>query len=280
MDHLCPGLHSVAMTTNDTNAVPPPFLVIGATGKTGRRVTDQLRAAGHPVRRASRTADTRFDWDDATTWTPALTGAAAAYLVPPETNIDVARFADDAAHAGLDRLVLLSARQPDQGGDGVLPAVEDALRAGSVPVTIVRPSWFVQNFTDGMFAPELESGVLRLPVGDGAEPFIDVADIAAVAVDALTSDRHDGCTYDLSGPDLMTFAEAVAAVGAAQRRSLRFEAISPDEWATAMADILPPPLVDLLGNLFSAIAKGENAYLSNGVTEAIGRAPGRFGDAL
>lgn len=267
-----------------TNTTPPtdtrPVLVIGATGKTGRRVVEGLQAAGQAVRSASRSSSTRFDWDDSSTWGPALAGARASYIVPPEVPVDMALFVRLAEEAGVERFVMLSARQPDQGGDGMMPAVEAALRAGSIPVTVLQPAWFVQNFTEGMFVPELADGVLHLPVGDGLEPFVDVADIADVAVAALTEDGHAGKTYELAGPELMTFAQAVERVGAATGRDLRLETIEAEAWSAVAADHLPPPVVSLLINLFAGIRDGDNAHLSHGVREALGRPPRAFTEAL
>lgn len=256
------------------------MLVLGATGKTGRRVVERLSAAGAPVRPASRTSPFRFDWGDPGGWAAVLDGARAAYVVAPEGPADLERFVDEAARAGLDRLVLLSARHPDQGGDGAMPAVEDAVRGGPVPSTVLRPSWFVQNFTEGIFAEELAGGVLRLPVGDGREPFIDAGDIAEVAVAALEGVGTVGPTVELSGPEAVTFDEAVRRLAAASGRQLRFEPVAPDEWAAAVAGVLPPPVVELLGNLFEAIRRGENDHLSPGVEQVLGRRPRSFEAAL
>lgn len=258
-------------TADPTDAGPGPVLVTAATGKTGRRVLAGLADAGVPVRPASRTSPTPFDWNAPSTWAPALAGARATYLVPPEEPADIGRFLADAADAGLEHVVLLSARHPEQGGDGLVPSFEDAVREGPVPSTILQPSWFVQNFTEGMFAGDLADGVLRLPVGDGLEPFIDAADIAAVAVAALTTDGHRGATYELSGPELLTFDEAIGRLARATGRDLRFEAVEPEAWAEAASAFLPPPIVTLLDNLFAAIRNGDNAHLSPGVAEALGR---------
>lgn len=254
-----------------------PILVTAATGKTGRRVAAQLAAAGHPVRPASRSSATRFDWDDPATWAPALAGTAAVYLVPPEADgPDVGAFLAAAEAAGAGRVVLLSARGPGQSGDDHLERVEASVTAGPTPWTIVRPSWFAQNFDEGFFADGLAAGTLALPVGDGREPFIDADDIAAVAVAALTGPGHEGRTYELSGPDLLTFAEAVAVIGAAGGPTAELVAADPEEWAEETRAYLPAPLVTTLSHLFTAIRAGENAHLSDGVEQALGRPPTPF----
>lgn len=256
-----------------TTTTERPVLVIGATGKVGRRIVDRLDSAGAAVRPASRSSRVRFDWGDASTWAAALDGVGSVYVTPSEHPVDLDRFLDLAEAGAVERFVLLSARHPDQGRDGVIPAFEDALSACAIPSVLLRPSWFVQNFTEGMFAPELAHGGLRLPVGAGGEPFIDTDDIAAVAVAALTSAEHDGRTYELSGPEVLTFAEALAQVGAATGRDLHFTPVEPDAWAEEAAAFLPPPIVTLLGHLFAGIREGENAYVSPGVAQALGRPP-------
>ena len=261
------------MTTSPTTT---PIVVIGATGKTGRRVAAQLEAAGHAVRPASRSSATRFDWDDPTTWAPALDGATGLYLVPPETG-DLAPFVAEVERSSVDRIVLLSARAPGQSGDDHLERFEDAVTGSTRPWTILRPSWFAQNFDEGFYAPGIAEGTLRLPVGDGKEPFIDVGDIAAVAVAALTEPGHEGRTYELSGPEAITFTEAVATIAEASGRDLVFEAVDPDAWAAEMrGHEVPPPVIDLLGHLFAAIRVGENDHVSTGVADALGRPPTAF----
>lgn len=257
-----------------------PVLVTGAGGKVGRRVVAGLTVAGRTVRAASRSTPVRLDWEDPGTWGPAFEGVGAAYLTPPETIVDLESFVDVVEQAGVERLVLLSARHPEQGGESIVPAFEEAVAAADVPAVVLRPAWFVQNFTEGMFVPELEGGSLALPVGDGREPFIDAADIAAVAVDALLSAKHDGRSYELSGPELLTFEQAIALVGAATSRELRFVAADTQEWAVAAGSELPQPVVDQLVNLFTAIRRGDDAHLSTGVQEALGRAPRTFAEAL
>ncbi len=257
-----------------------PILIIGATGKTGRRVLAALTDAGADVRPTSRSSPTYFDWTEPDSWAPALAGARSAYVVPPDVPSDLERFVAEAEAAGLERLVLLSARQPEQGGDGVLLEVEAAVRQGALPTTVLRPSWFSQNFTEGLFVDELAEGVLRLPVGDGREPFVDTADIAAVAVSALIGDGPHDATYDLSGPELLTFDDAVARLARVTGRELRFEPVEVDVWADAASAYLPAPVVELLMNLFTAIREGANEYLSPGVQQVLGRPARSFDDAL
>lgn len=254
----------------------PTTLVLGATGKTGRRVATGLAAAGHDVRPASRSSATRFDWDDPATWAPALDGAAALYLVPPEHG-DVTPFVAGLERSAVGRVVLLSARAPGQSGDDHLERVEAAVTGTSIPWTILRPAWFDQNFDEGFFAPEIGEGLLRLPVGAGREPFIDAEDIAAVAVAALTEPGHEGRTYELSGPEPITFAEAVATIAAAAGRDVAFADADPEAWAAELrGHEVPEPMVSTLAHLFAAIRRGDNDHVSPGVEDALGRPPTPF----
>jgi len=179
-----------------------PILVTGATGKSGRRVVARLRAAGTPVRAASRTGEHPFDWTDTRTWDAALDGVRAIYLVQLNGTRLLRPFLDRAAHHGVRRVVLASGRgidDPDyiRGNGAVREAALDgeaAVRASGLDWTINRPGWFAQTFTEGVYANAVRAGDLRLPAGDGAASFVDADDVAAVTVAALTEDGHAGET--------------------------------------------------------------------------------------
>ena len=225
------------MSTNATVAKHGTTLVIGAGGKTGRRVTDRLIAAGLQVRPASRSSETRFDWEDEATWAPALAGVDAAYityypdLAFPGAADTVSSFADLAVANGVRRLVLLSGR----GEEGARQA-EVRVQESGADWTIVRCAFFNQNFSE-TFVDAVRHGTLAMPGGDTAEPFLDADDIADVVVASLTDDRHIGQLYELTGPRLLTFAEAAAELSSAvgrrgavrtrDRRAVRLRARHP-----------------------------------------------------
>jgi uncharacterized protein YbjT (DUF2867 family) len=248
-------------------------LVLGGTGKTGRRVAERLRARGRAVRIGSRSGRPRFDWEDRSTWAPALKRVAAVYLsyypdfaVPGATET-VRSFAEQAVSSGASRLVLLSGR-----GEPEAQRAEQAVRETGAELTIVRSSWFMQNFTEDYMLEHVLSGVVALPAGDMQEPFVDANDIAEVAVAALTDDRHVGQLYELTGPRLLTFAEAVAEIATAAGREIRYVPVSIEEHASAAArQGVPGEVVDLLTYLFSEVLDGRNARLADGVQRALGR---------
>jgi uncharacterized protein YbjT (DUF2867 family) len=268
------------MTARNSATTPGTTLVLGGTGKTGRRVADRLRARDLPVRVGSRSGEPPFDWEDRSTWIPALRGTSAAYvsffpdLAVPAAPEAIAAFAEVALDSGTRRLVLLSGR-----GEEEAERAERALRGSGAEWTIVRCSWFMQNFSESVFLEPLLEGELALPADAVREPFVDADDIADVAVAALTEDGHAGQLYELTGPRLLTFAEAVDEIGRAVGRDLRYVPIPMDVFvAGATAEGVPVDLVDLLGYLFTEVLDGRNAHLADGVRRALGREPRDFAD--
>lgn len=259
---------------------PQPTLVLGSNGKTGRRVAQRLSALDLPWRAGSRTANPPFNWEDPATWAPALQGMGSVYIsyfpdiAVPGAADTVGAFARLAVQHGVRRLVLLSGR----GEEGALLG-EQAVQAAGADWTIVRATWFNQNFSEGNFFDMVRAGDLTLPVGDVPEPFVDADDIADVAVAALTQDRHVGQVYELTGPRLLTFAQAVDEIARATGRPIRCTPIPLDVFTGAMAEQgEPPEVVDLLRYLFSEVLDGRNAHLADGVQRALGRAPRDFAD--
>jgi uncharacterized protein YbjT (DUF2867 family) len=256
------------------------ILVIGSTGKTGKRVATRLTGRGIVVRHGSRSSATPFDWEQPSTWAPALDGVTAAYvtyspdLAVPGSVDAVTELVALAGAAGVRRLVLLSGR-----GEEEAERAEDVMRASGLEWTIVRATWFAQNFSEGNFADDVAAGVVALPVGDVLEPFVDADDVADVVGAALTEDGHVGQTYELTGPRLLTFADAVSEIATATGKELRFESVSMDDYAATLAEYqVPPDVIALLGYLFTTVLDGRNAALADGVQRVLGREPRDFAD--
>ncbi|MFF3499674.1 NAD(P)H-binding protein [Streptomyces sp. NPDC003247] len=255
--------------------------VTGATGRTGARVARAARDAGLTVRAASRA--TGFDWEQRSTWTEALRGADAAYLVhptdvgTPEAARAVGEIAREAAGLGVRHLVLLSAR-----GEERARPTEEALRTSGADWTIVRAAWFSQNFGEGPLAEELRlSGGLVFPAApDVREPFVDVRDIADVVVAALTSgDRYAGRELDLTGPRPVAWGEAVAEIAAAAGRELTYRAVPSREYHEHLTGFgVPEQEADFLVELFEEMLDGHNAHLTDGVRRVLGREPRDFAE--
>lgn len=255
------------------------ILVIGATGKTGRRVASRLEARGLPVRRGSRNSVTPFDWEAPETWAPALRGVRAAYvtyfpdLAFPGAVEKLESLCETARDADVEHLVLLSGRGEHHARLG-----EEVVRNSGVDFTIVRAAWFAQNFSEGYLRDPVLAGVLPMPGGDVAEPIIDIEDIADVAVAALTEEGHKGELYEVTGPRLMSFADMSAVLSQATGNEIRHIPISFEEFHANIAEAGGTFVADV----FTAIARetldGRNAHTTDGVMRALGRAPRDFAD--
>ena len=257
----------------NTSLEDDTVLVLGATGKTGRRVTGLLGSAARP---ASRSAATKFDWSAPDTWEPAVRGTTSVYVVPPENPAQLNDFVGVAVKAGVTRLVLLSMRgAPDDD------PFEAAVKGSGVEWTILRPTWFMQNFDEDIFAEPVRHGELAVPAGDGVHPFIDVVDIAEVAVVALTQPGHDGKTYDLSGPEALSFPEVLARISEVTGEPVRYVDIAPEEFTAALRGLgFSEEVADLITMLIVLIRKGEEAHVSDTVRRVLGREPRTFTDYL
>ena len=262
----------------DTTEAADPILVVGATGKTGRRVAERLRARGVSVRLGSRAATPPFDWEDQSTWPAALAGTSAAYvsfypdIAIPGAPEAIAAFAERALEAGTRRIVLLSGR-----GEEEAQRAEEALRSSGAEWTVVRCAWFMQNFSESFFRDPVLAGEVALPADGVAEPFVDVDDIAEVAVAALIDDRHVGEVYELTGPRGLTFAEAVGEIGRATGREIAYIPIGIDEFTGGLAaEGVPADAIEVLAYLFGEVLDGRNVAPADGVQRALGRAPRDF----
>ncbi|MEP7764126.1 NAD(P)H-binding protein [Sanguibacter sp. 25GB23B1] len=252
------------------------MLVVGGTGKTGRRVVERLRAGGVEVRVGSRSGVPAFDWEDRGTWGPALDGMTAVYvtyypdLAFPGVADRVADFAAVAVSAGVEKLVLLSGR----GEEGAL-ASERAIEQSGARWTVVRCSWFNQNFDEGFFVDAVRAGVIAIPAGDAVEPFVDADDIADVVVASLLEDGHDGEVYELTGPRLLSFQDVAEELTTAVGRPVVYRPVSAESYGVTLDEAgLPRDFLDL----FTLVLDGRNASLTDGVSRALGRKPRDFAD--
>ncbi len=254
-----------------------PILVIGSTGKTGRRIVQRLSELGHAVREGSRQSEPPFDWEKPSTWPEALRGVEAAYisffpdLAVPSAPAAIEELTACAAEAGVKRLVLLSGR-----GEVNAQRCENIVRACGVSFTLIRASWFSQNFNEGHLLEPVLDGVVALPAGEVREPFVDADDIADVAVAALTDDRHAGQLYELTGPRLLSFAEAAAEISKAAGRGIEYAAISLEQFRAALTETAGPEFANMLTDLCKEVLDGRNESLGDGVQKALGRAPRDF----
>ncbi|ADB35614.1 NmrA family protein [Kribbella flavida DSM 17836] len=244
-------------------------LVLGSTGSTGRRVTEQLRDRSVAVRAASRRGETVFDWARPETWSPALDGVTAVYVMAPDGVPVEPAFVAQAVAAGVERLVLLSTMHPEEIGDDRLVAAERVVRESGTSWTVVRAHWFNQNFDEGFFRPAILAGELVLPLADQRQAFVDATDIAAVAVEALVGDGHHAQTYEVTGPDALTFGEAVEIIADVTHRDIHYRGTPEDYLSTPEAD---PAMLAYFTNQLSL----GDAVPTTTVTRLTGRSPVPF----
>ncbi|MEU2208895.1 NAD(P)H-binding protein [Streptomyces hygroscopicus] len=259
-------------------------LVLGATGNTGRRVAARLRLRGTPVRAASRSTQTPFDWFHPAGWDQVLRGVTIAYVVPPPVPGPVHDFVARAEAAGVRHLVLLSGHGADHWGDSAfgldMRSAEDAVRGSALEWTVLRASNFAQNFDGHPFRVPLAAGELALPAGAVPEPFIDLEDVADVAAAVLSEPgRHAGRVYELTGPRGLTWAEAVELISRASGLPIVYRRVSPAEYtATLVQEGWSEDEAQHLAEMFVLLERGAAAWTTDDVATVLGRAPRTFED--
>jgi uncharacterized protein YbjT (DUF2867 family) len=270
--------------------MPKKILVLGATGTTGRRVARRLIDAGHAAREASRTPvgdQIRFDWDSPATYEPAVAGVDAVYLIPPrmveDPSAEVDNFLAVAAEAGVDRVVLVSSQGaafPDEPEDSGRRRVEQVVRTFPGAWTILRPTGFAQNFSEGFLLPGiLQANVIVSAGGDGAVALIDADDIAAVAVEALTGGDFDGQQLELTGPGPLTLAEVAETISSVSGRAVSYQPLSAEQMGGLLASNgVPADYIPMLLRDMAASAEGRGSGVSDTVARVTGREPTAFAD--
>jgi uncharacterized protein YbjT (DUF2867 family) len=251
-------------------------LIIGGTGKTGRRVLDRLTSRGLDARTLSRP---EFDWADPTTWVSVEIGAESVYLTfapdiafpgAPEAVAEVAR---RLLESGTRRLILLSGRGEPEAQRAEQLVSDLAVKHGA-EWGVVRCAFFMQNFSEGFLAESLGAGELAFPAESVREPFVDVDDVADVVTGLMVGEIPAGQVHELTGPGLLTFPEATAIIAKAAARPIRYAAVTLPEFVTGLVDAgFPQSDAEGIGELFGLILDGHNEHLGDGVQRALAREP-------
>lgn len=257
-----------------------PFLIVGGTGRTGRRVAGILAERGLRVRVTSRQGDHPFEWHDESTWDDVLAGTRRAFVAfHPDISIDGAadllgRFAQRANALDVERIVLLSGR-----GEPAARVAEKRVSAALSDCTIIRSAFFMQDFSEHFLLDAVRSGVITMPAGDTAEPFVDLDDLAQVAVSLLMSDQSPTRAVELTGPQSLTFADVARILSDARGLPVRYQPCSVDEFtAGAIADGVPETEARSLAEVFATVLDGRNTAVSGDLPKALGRPATRFID--
>ena len=248
-------------------------LIIGSTGKTGSRVMQRLQALGYQPKGASRHGEVHFDWDDPTSWSAALTGVDAVYLTyypdlaVPKAPEDISRFCALAKMKGVRHITLLSGR-----GEPAAQVCENIVKQSGISWTIVRAAWFNQNFSEGLFRQFIVNGNIALPVSVTTEPFVDIDDIAEVVVVSMTESGHNGQLYEVTGPELLSFAQLATRFSELLERTVSFEQITLEEFQSRLKGAgVEPGAIEALTYLFTEVLDGRSEFITDGIQRALGR---------
>ncbi|MFD2587233.1 NAD(P)H-binding protein [Croceitalea marina] len=250
------------------------ILVIGGTGKTGRRVVKQLQNKGIEPRIGSRSASPSFDWDDKSTWVNALNGIKRMYvtyypdLAVPGAKEAIQELTQQAKFSGVKKIVLLSGK-----GETEAEACEKIVMDSGIDYTIVRASWFNQNWSESFLLDPILSGEVALPLSDVLIPFVDANDIAEVAATVLLDNTYNGDIVEVTGPELINFKDVVTMISKASNRSLNFHDITLQQYVEGMKQQqIPGDVVWLIEYLFSHVLTNPNNQLVvNDVERVLGR---------
>jgi uncharacterized protein YbjT (DUF2867 family) len=254
------------------------ILVLGSTGKTGKRVYSKLLAKNADVTPASRTGKVQFDWYDSNTWNNALQGIDTVYitfqpdLAVPQSLAIITAFVTVAKQAGVSKLVLLSGRGEDEA-----IACEQVVINSGLCYTILRCSFFMQNFSEGIWAESIAAGELVLPIVKAKEPFLDADDVADVAVEARTNSQHDNRTYELTGPELLTFKDVVDKFASHSGKNITLMQVSIDEYVAFLREShIPEDYIVLIRYLFTDVLDGRNESATTDIETALVRKASSF----
>lgn len=254
------------------------ILVLGGTGKTGRRVTERLAKLNLPIRLGSRNANPAFDWENPLTWENALKGIQKVYitfqpdLVIPSAAEVIQSFVEHSKKAGVEKLVLLSGR-----GEKEAQVCENIVISSGIDWTIVRASWFMQNFSESFFLDSILASHLIVPKVKALEPFTDADDIADVVVASLTNNLHSQKTYELTGPELLSFEKITTLISASLNRKIIFQEVSMEEYADMLKSYqVPDDFIWLITYLFTEVLDGRNESVTNDIEKVLKRKPTSF----
>lgn len=255
------------------------ILVIGGTGKTGRRVVERLNQLNLKVRIGTRGNEPAFDWNDRSTYAKALRGMDKAYLVyypdlaVPGANEAIEALTVVAKKEGLKKVVLLSGK-----GEKEAELCERTVANSGLDYSLVRASWFMQNFSESFFLDPILSGQVALPKPEARVPYVHADDIADVVVEALINDSHNGQIYELTGPETLTFPQVIDRISKASGREIEFRSCTLPDYVQALeAHRVPEDYIWLLHYLFSHVldAPGNN-IVTHDIEKVLGRKPKNF----
>ncbi len=256
------------------------ILVLGGKGKTGRKVAERLTKLGKTIRIGSRSEKPSFDWENPETWAGAIDGMDSVYitfqpdLAVPGALKAIEGFTSQAVKGGIRKMVLLSGK-----GEKEAELCEQVVMNAGVDWTIVRASWFNQNFSESFFLDPIVAGHVALPRAEALVPYVDVDDIADVVVESLLDDKHVGQTYELTGPRQLTFKQVTEEISKVTGRDIKFESITMDEYTKMLREYqVPEDYIWLINYLFTEVLVSRNSSVTNDIEKVLGRKAKDFGE--
>ncbi len=257
------------------------FLIIGGTGKTGRKVVKSLQLLNQDVRIGSRSSNPVFDWGNPDTYEKALEGIDKVYityqpdLAVPGAIQSIEKLIYVAKQKKVKKVVLLSGK-----GEKEAQLCEQVVIHSGLACTIVRASWFNQNFSEGFFLEPIKNGVVALPQVHAKVPYVDTDDIADVVVEALLHNEHNSKIYQLTGAGTLTFKEVILQIAAATHRNIEFIPISVDEYINTLKDHgIPDDFAWLIEYLFTEVLGNPDvSEITNDIEKVLKRKPKAFSE--
>lgn len=250
------------------------ILVLGSNGKTGRRVVKRLEKVENiEIRLGSRNEKIPFDWEKPETWEAVLQDIDSVYitfqpdLAIPTAEDSIQNFTNLATKLGVQKMVLLSGR-----GEKEAQLCEEIVKQNAKNWTIIQASWFNQNFSESFFLDPILAGIVALPRAEALEPFTDADDIADVVTAALLDDKHNGQTYELTGPKLLTFKQVINEIAEVTGRNITFQSLSLDEYNQMLTEYqIPEDHIWLVNYLFEQVLDGRNSTITSDIEKVLGR---------
>lgn len=250
------------------------ILVLGSNGKTGRRVVERLEQVENiEIRLGSRNEKIPFDWEKPQTWEAVLQDIDSVYitfqpdLAIPSAEDSIENFTRLATKSGVQKMVLLSGR-----GEKEAQLCEEMVKQNAKNWTIVQASWFNQNFSESIFLDPILAGIVALPRAEALEPFTDADDIADVVTAVLLDDKHNGQTYELTGPKLLTFKQVINEIAEVTGRNITFQSLSLEEYNKMLVEYqVPEDHIWLVNYLFEQVLDGRNSTITSDIEKVLGR---------
>ncbi|OAQ39801.1 hypothetical protein A5893_09500 [Pedobacter psychrophilus] len=275
------------------------ILITGATGTIGKAVVKHLKAKNASFLIASRNPEeaaekfgsdinvVKFEFEDISTFENAVDGVSKVFLLGPPLRYDLADvlmpFLDFLKAKNILEVVYISALGAEKMGDTLTfhTIIEEKLKADGFDYTILKPSFFSQNFKNYEWENITQRGITYVTAGEGKVGFIDVDDIGLVASTVLTSTGHSKKIYELTGPELLSYQDAATLLSEVTGKQIVYPNPSIEEYTKALkAAGAPDFIAPYMTSVYSLISDHKVNFLTNNVETITGKKPSLLRDVL